>query len=87
MNLCCENPTILGCLNSCDPLNLGVAGLTGDYTLILSSGYQTTQTFTALDELIFTVPLNENFEYTAVVNNPNATSSCFTFKTYYTVSQ
>jgi hypothetical protein len=87
--ICCENTESLGCLNSCAPLNLGVATIDGTYTLLLEyneaiSNYQVE--FVVGNDLIFEVPLNESYFYTAKLIAPDDSFVCFEFKTKIYIS-
>lgn len=83
MNICCSNITDLGCINSCEPLNLGTAPVDGTYTLELSTGMTYKQDFLALDPLLFNVPLNEDYVYNMKKITPSGVEACYKFKTYY----
>lgn len=80
--ICCENYEELGCLNSCEPLNLGIADENGTYTLLLEFNEVVTKydvDFSIGDELIFEVVINENYKYVAKLISPSKDETCFKF--------
>ncbi len=85
MSLCCNIYTNLGCVDSCEPLTIAVAGVTGDYTAYLDfngglqkfiiPGVQT-------EDLILDTPFNENYLYHLKVYLPDGTLlGCYKFQT------
>jgi len=87
--ICCDTYIDLGCLNSCAPLNFGLATIDGTYTLLLE--YNEAVSFYELsvsigDSLEFDAKLNESYFYTAKLIDPNDDFICYKFKTKIYVS-
>lgn len=85
MNLCCNIYTNLGCVDSCEPLTIGTATVTGDYTAYLQFGIGM-QKFTiegvATESLILYTEFNENYLYKLKVYLPNGDLlGCYKFQT------
>jgi len=84
---CCSEYTSLGCLNACDPIDMGSNTTLDPYTLIIELDYNgmvTTQTITVgPDEpYLFDMPKNENYDYTGRIIYPDETFLCISFTTY-----
>jgi len=88
--ICCDTYIDLGCLNSCNDLEIGTnALLNGIYLLELdNNGTINTSSVTLLigAAIIFNVKLNENMAYTGRVIDPNGGFICYKFKTYNSVA-
>jgi hypothetical protein len=88
--ICCGTYANLGCRNPCLPFDFGENHMAGTY--IFEVGYNDAVAHYEIDLLlsepiIFDIPLNENYSYTARLISPNGDIMCYKFKTQvYVVS-
>ena len=86
MNLCCSTYINLGCVNSCEPLEVqAIASANGDYVIYVdfNHGLQKVEVSTIAGQpLLLDIPFNENYIYKIKVYLPNGTfEACYKFQT------